>query len=348
VAALIRFRLLIPVLALALCVSPSAAAPEGDSAEKVYQRALKSTVWVLVRRGERDGAVQFASGSGSVIDVARKRVLTNEHVVGSSETATVLFPVFQKGKLVAERDFYLKQLGKSGIRGKVVAKDIKRDLAVIELEALPEGVKSIELAPSSPGPGQRVHSVGNPGKSGALWVYTSGTVRQVYHKKWRSADDRGTTERDAQVIETSSPTNHGDSGGPLLNEKGQLVAVTQGGAADAQLLSFFIDVSEVRGLLKQKKMLPRNTPPEVASGGGSDKPKTGDTPTKVVVEDADRVEKVANAKLTLARALADDGVAKADEVLVKKACDRCETIIKDYPNTKAAAEAKKLLEKLKK
>ena len=48
------------------------------------------------------------------------------------------------------------------------------------------------------------------------------------------------------MVETDSPTNPGDSGGPLVNDKGELVAVTEGGAVNAQLLSTFIDVSEVQ------------------------------------------------------------------------------------------------------
>jgi len=61
----------------------------------------------------------------------------------------------------------------------------KRDLALIQLEgAIPTEARSLKLSKESPSPGQRVHSVGNPGASGALWVYTPGSVRQVYHHKF--------------------------------------------------------------------------------------------------------------------------------------------------------------------
>src|SRR5207249_11462107 len=109
----------------------------------------------------------------------------------------------------------------------------------------------------SPGPGQRVHSIGNPGSSDGLWLYTSGTVRQVYHKKWQSRGSQRIYSFEAEVVETQSPTNPGDSGGPLVNDQGDLVAVTQGTASGAQLLSLFIDLSEVRTFLTSKKLLPR-------------------------------------------------------------------------------------------
>jgi hypothetical protein len=72
----------------------------------------------------------------------------------------------------------------------------------------------------------------------------------VYRKKWKARLDRNTVLTfEAKVIETDSPTNPGDSGGPLLNDKGELVGVTQGGATNAQLVSTFVDVSEVKQLL---------------------------------------------------------------------------------------------------
>ena len=49
---------------------------------------------------------------------------------------------------------------------------------------MPDGVPELVLAKASAEPGQSVHSIGNPGGSGALWVYTPGKVRQVYPKKW--------------------------------------------------------------------------------------------------------------------------------------------------------------------
>jgi hypothetical protein len=86
-------------------------------------------------------------------------------------------------------------------------------------------------------------------------VYTPGKVRQVYSKKWKARlDERTVLPFEAKVIETDSPTNPGDSGGPLANDKGELVGVTQGGATDAQALSIFVDLSEVKRLLNRRSV----------------------------------------------------------------------------------------------
>jgi hypothetical protein len=213
-----------------------------DDGAKVYQKTLKSVAWIHSPRGQG----KLATGTGSLIDRKHRLILTNYHVVGDGDRVTVLFPSYDKGKLIAERDYYLDRIKRNGIRGRVVARDLRRDLALIQLEELPEGVEALPLAATSVSPGQTVHSLGNPGGSGALWVYTPGKVRQVYYKKWKADLDGKVATFEAEVVETDSATNPGDSGGPLVNDQAQLVGVTQGGAVNARLLSTFIDVSEVK------------------------------------------------------------------------------------------------------
>jgi hypothetical protein len=226
---------------LPLCAWPSRG--QSDSGIQVYQNVLKSTVWIHSDRG----GGRLATGSGSLIDRRRCLILTNYHVVGDINHATVYFPVFRGGEVIAERDFY--KLHVRGIRGMVKALDQQADLAIIQLDRVPDGAQALSLAPHSPAPGQTVHSIGNPGGSGALWVYTPGKVRQVYKKRWQAELDGRVVTFEAKVVETDSATNPGDSGGPLVNDKVELVGVTQGGAVKAQLLSVFIDVTEVQRFL---------------------------------------------------------------------------------------------------
>jgi hypothetical protein len=221
---------------------------DSDSGSKAYQTVLKSVVWIHSPRGKD----KLATGSGALVDLKKRLVLTNYHVVGDLDHVTVFFPIYRNGKLVAEREFYLDRLRQDGISGKVVARDKRRDLALVQIEKMPERAEALRLAKESASPGQVVHSVGNPGGSGALWVYTPGRVRQVYHKKWKAKVGDQELSFDAEVIETDSATNPGDSGGPLVNEKGELVGVTQGGAVHARLLSTFIDLSEIKAFLERK------------------------------------------------------------------------------------------------
>ncbi|MBX9581663.1 MAG: serine protease [Gemmataceae bacterium] len=226
--------------------------PTTEAGVSVYRKVLKSVVWVHSDRG--DG--RKATGSGALIDKGRRLVLTNYHVVGNVQDATVYFPAFDGKKVVPERRYYLERARGLGIPGEVVEVDKAADLALIRIDRVPAGAEELPIAADSPDPGQTVHSVGNPGRSGALWVYTPGKVRQVYAKKWRAKlDERHVAEFDARVVETDSPTNPGDSGGPLVNDAGELVGVTEGGATDASLLSTFVDVSEVKRLLRRRSVV---------------------------------------------------------------------------------------------
>ncbi|MBA4187199.1 MAG: hypothetical protein C0467_04190 [Planctomycetaceae bacterium] len=253
-------------------VKPEPTPAQGDVGANVYRQVLHSTVWVHSDRG----GGRLATGTGSLVDKGRRLVLTNYHVVGEVKRATVFFPSYGGDKkAISDRKHYLDNAARLGISGDVVELDKEGDLALIRLDKVPDGVVELPLAASSPDPGQTVHSIGNPGKSGALWVYTPGKVRQVYSKKWRAKlDERTTLNFQAKVIETDSPTNPGDSGGPLVNDKGELVGVTQGGALDAQLLSTFVDLSEVKRLINRRSVQAlRSTDTVAAETQAKDPPK---------------------------------------------------------------------------
>ncbi len=220
-------------------------ATEGSGAD-VYTYVLKSATCILAADVQKQG---IAMGSGSLVDKKNRLVLTNHHVAGAAEKIAVFFPTYDKnGKLIAERDRFFRQFRSNTdiIEARVVAADKKTDLCLLQLQRLPSGVEGLPIAKQSCRVGHRVHSVGNPGISGAVWVYAPGVVRQVYRDKWKSPGDTGFIH-EADVIETQSPTNQGDSGGPLVNDRGELVGVTQsilqtGGSQ----LSRFIDISEVK------------------------------------------------------------------------------------------------------
>ncbi|QDU96785.1 S1 family peptidase [Lignipirellula cremea] len=207
----------------------------------VYQQALKATTWVLAKNSEGT-----SSGTGVLIDKERKLVITNAHVVGDSRNTVIFFPAMVNNRPKVERSYYLENVRKLGIRGRVIAVDRKRDLALVELSSLPEGAEAVKMATESVPQAATVHSIGNPGSSEALWVYTSGTVRTVYQKKFRT----GAGQHDFMVVETQAPINSGDSGGPVVDDEGNLVAISQAIAPKARLISYCVDITEVKTFLE--------------------------------------------------------------------------------------------------
>jgi len=225
--------------------SPPAVLESALTNHQIYRRVLESTCWVG-REGSAKGKATFVeNGTGALIDIKRKLVLTNHHVVKNAHTVLVYFPHFRDGVEIKSLSYYLSI---PPIRGKVLVSNPKSDLALVELEFVPADVKEIPMAAGSPSPGQQLHSIGNPGASGALWVYTNGFVRQVIDRK---VQYKGQTV-DARIIETQSPTNLGDSGGPVVNDKAELVGVVSGYDMIARQQSYFIDITEVRALLEKR------------------------------------------------------------------------------------------------
>ena len=226
------------VASLVMAAALSATKAYADAAN--YQTTVVSTAWVLAKAGGKT-----SSGTGVLIDAEKKLLITNFHVVGEARTAIVFFPEMKDGRPEVERKYYLDNVKAVGIRGQVIGVDRKRDLALVQLNKVPEGVKAITIAKASATPGDDVESIGNSGSSDVLWVYTSGTVRAVYKKQFRS----GAGDHDFMVVETQSPINSGDSGGPVVNKAGELVAISQAISPSARLVTYSVDISEVKAFL---------------------------------------------------------------------------------------------------
>ena len=223
---------------LVLCIFASLSVGQLFASEDIYQDVLRSTAFVIA--GD-------SLGSGALVDAEQRIVFTNYHVVGETKEVRVMFPQFADGELVTDRQTMLDRRQEDGILGKVIETDPRRDLALIQLKSIPAHVEPIKLASRSAGPGQTVHSIGNPATSMAMWLYTSGTVRQVYRREFTLNNQQDVR---AYIIETDQPINKGDSGGPVVNGKGELVAVVSAFSKSGNLVSLAIDIRELKALLK--------------------------------------------------------------------------------------------------
>lgn len=208
---------------------------------KVYDKALRSTGLVVVPQ-ENNGV---SYGTCWLADREHKLVITNQHVVGEGAEALLYFPIFENGEVLTEYAAYRKKV--APIRGRIVASDARRDLALLQLDSLPDHLQEIPLAAKSARAGETVHSIGNSSVGrGQLWRYTTGTVRMVYSGKIQ----RSAGVYEGQVLETNAPVNQGDSGGPVVNDAGQLIGVVASYDPQARLVSNNVDVSMVRTFLQ--------------------------------------------------------------------------------------------------
>jgi tetratricopeptide (TPR) repeat protein len=231
------------LVAVALVVGAGAAQARAEVAgDKIYQKALRSTVEVQVRVNGKT----VSWGTGWVVDVANRLIVTNDHVVGKADTVYIVFPMYKDGRVVTDRARYDPD---DAVSGRVLDSDPSRDLAVIRVPALPAGVPALKLSADRAQTGEMVHLVGNPGASGGMWTYTSGRVRGVNRRVLHDGGRFG----GAQVVETEMPSNPGDSGSAVVNNKCEVVAVMYARHPDPQvrLMSFATDRSELQAFLAE-------------------------------------------------------------------------------------------------
>src|SRR5262249_11410696 len=188
-------------------------------------------------------------GTGWIANVDKKWLITNYHIVGDAKTVEVVFPQFRDRKLVSTRAEYLREFNRWKIDGRVLRRDPQRDLALVELASLPVGSQALPLAAKHGAPGDAVLIIGNRGDLEQRWVQTSGHLRQAFVSAdgypWRTEK----LARGCRLLALQAPINEGDSGGPVLNERGDVVGVASAILWHAQKATTAIDATDVRAFL---------------------------------------------------------------------------------------------------
>jgi S1-C subfamily serine protease len=222
------------VLAAITCASR---ADEPLSGRELHARLLSSCAWVLAGSEGR--------GTGWLIDAQRKWLVTNYHVIGDAKTVDVVFPVWRDGRLVEQRDEYIANLRAWKIEGKVLRRDPAHDLALIELPALPAISKALPLATAEPVPGDPVLILGNRRDLEQMWALTFGSLRQLYRSGDGYAWRTHRLARGCRLLALQAPINEGDSGGPVVNARGEVIGMAAAILWQTERAAAAIDVGEI-------------------------------------------------------------------------------------------------------
>lgn len=177
------------------------------TAVQIYNITRNSVVLVVAGDKSGSGFVYRAGASG------KGYIVTNYHVVeGSKGDVKVTFYV--EGRPIQ-------------VSTAVKGKDIYSDLAVLEVNNLPAGVKPLIIGDSTRLlVGEPVYAIGNPfGLEGSM---TAGIVSQL--GRVLRLSDLGVPEPWGEysivdIIQFDAAINPGNSGGPLLNSLGEVVGV---------------------------------------------------------------------------------------------------------------------------
>ena len=171
--------------------------PQQDMYELPFQQ-----FWIPYHRRQGPHS-QYSLGSGVVID-EEGYLLTNDHVVRRADKIAVKFCT-----------------GTNTYTATVVANDPKSDVALLKLNARPgEKFKAIQLAREDDLLlGETVLALGNPfGLGGSV-------SRGILSSKSRVLPKEGESLNIANWLQTDAPINLGNSGGPLVNLRGELIGI---------------------------------------------------------------------------------------------------------------------------
>ena len=191
------------VLALALCLLD---AGPSRASEELYRRVVPSTAVIYKSQGPF-----FGAGTGFLVDAEERLLVTARHVVenasgGIAPAAHVIFAQTAGGEVIAEASYYRNNWQKLAVKGKVVYESVRCDMAILQLEKLPPGVKALPLAASKARPGQLIHQVGNSGdRFGALFSYCQGHVRSAFY--WEEMGAAVVASQAATMLGLLKPRN---------------------------------------------------------------------------------------------------------------------------------------------
>lgn len=198
----------------------------------ITEKAMPSVVGITTTSINRNNmfAIPAATegvGTGIVVD-ANGYILTNSHVV-SDGSATSVNVLFNDGDTVG---------------GKVLWYDSQLDLAIVKVE------KS-GLTPAEFGDSDKVRvgdisvAIGNPLGLEFQKSVTQGIISGL--------DRTIQTEQSNMtgLIQTDASINSGNSGGPLLNQKGQVIGINTAKASQAEGLGFAIPINTAKSIVQE-------------------------------------------------------------------------------------------------
>jgi TPR repeat protein/S1-C subfamily serine protease len=218
-------RVPVSFIAAGLILSIFLAVPSLDAEKKpkaltpaeIFKRAAPSVVAIDCRDGKN---ATISTASGFIIS-ANGEIVTNFHVIKSCQNLLVR---------LTNGDVYDSTW--------VIAVDARRDLAIIQIKAA--SLPALPLAESNDlEVGQAVYCVGNArGLQNTLQQGLVSALREV---------------NGSRLVQVSASINPGDSGGPILDDQGRVIAIASEFIRNAENLGFAIPIDYVKGYLDSKE-----------------------------------------------------------------------------------------------
>jgi S1-C subfamily serine protease len=241
------------LVVLGLFLSLASAAQAG-----IHEQVAGACCWTLASTGP--GKLDL--GSGWIVNQEKGLIVVSEHAVTGHTELGLYLTHWQNGQLVHDSSQYVHGLARQ--KAKVLASDPRRDLALIQTD-IPAGYPQLKLAAASPKVGDKLYFVGNSSAVGKrideaqLWKFGELTVTMVGYRV--APRNGGGAQTEARLIEARGNARQGDSGGPVVNEQGEVVGVVSATNGKDNSLAVLTDISELRRFLDRFQNGPPKTDP---------------------------------------------------------------------------------------
>jgi hypothetical protein len=212
----------------------------------VIEESERSVVRIEVKGKSGDSI-----GSGFVVETSGV-IVTNVHVLAGAQEATATFANGKSFKI--EGTYYF---------------DESRDICIAQLDG--DELPKIVVSRVAPRKGETVTALGAP--RGLSFTATNGIVSAMRKGEQLGGDRTGTW------IQIDAALSPGNSGGPLINGKGRVIAMsTLASTGNSQNLNFGISASDIRDAIQESRQYDLLSLPEGVGeleldergGGGGD------------------------------------------------------------------------------
>jgi len=216
--------------------------PDDDinTAEAIAAKVLPSVVGISTSSevtyqsffGPQRG-IQSGVGTGIIVD-EKGYILTNSHVVNDGEAKEIVV------QLTDGRE----------VPGIVLWNDKNIDLAIVKIDA--PNLKAAELGDSETVRiGAYAAAIGNPLGLAFDRSVTQGVISGL-NRSITVSDGRSQLTMDG-LIQTDASINSGNSGGPLLNSKGEVIGINSAKAQSGEGLGFAIPINTAKPIVDEIK-----------------------------------------------------------------------------------------------
>lgn len=165
----------------------------------VIDRVKKSIVYVMASALENPATNPAQNSACSGVVIENQYIITNYHCIHNQKYLRI---------------FYWDENDWEGHEVSIIGRDPLADLALLEVTDKETPVPFLKFAEGELKTGDEVFAMGHP--MGMTWTVTKGIL---------SNTDRFARHPYIKAVQTDAAINKGNSGGPLMNMKGEIVAI---------------------------------------------------------------------------------------------------------------------------